>query len=74
MSRPVREELRAMREQGLSEQSRAAFRGSARAVAAWERANPVDIEEILDWVEQLRQLFGDPPVDRRPWRGDDFRI
>jgi hypothetical protein len=29
---------------------------------------------ILNWIDQLRTLFGDPPVDRRPWRGDDFRL
>jgi hypothetical protein len=74
MTRPSREELREMREQGLSDEARSAFRASARAVEAWERAHPVDVEGILDWIDQLRALFGDPPVDRTPWRGDDFRI
>jgi hypothetical protein len=72
--RPTTEELESMREEGFSAEVRAAFRKSARAVAAWERAHPVDIEGILDWVDQLRGIFGDPPVDRRPWRGNDFRI
>lgn len=69
-----REELEEMREQALSAEAREGFAGSRRAVAAWERAHPVDIPGILDWVDQLRSLFGDPPVDRRPWRGDDFRL
>jgi hypothetical protein len=47
---------------------------SRRAVAEWERSHPIGIEEMLDRVDQLRVLFGDAPADRRPWRGDDFRL
>jgi hypothetical protein len=74
MTRERREELAEMREQGLSEGIREEFRASRRAVSAWERAHPVDVAGILDWVDQLRSVFGEPPVDRRPWRGDDFRL
>lgn len=74
MTRPTPEELAEMREQALSPEAREGFAASRRAVAAWERAHPVDIAGILDWVDQLRALFGEPPVDRRPWRGDDFRL
>ncbi|MEB2344075.1 MAG: hypothetical protein OZ948_04995 [Deltaproteobacteria bacterium] len=58
----------------LPASAREGFEASRRAVRAWERAHPLGIEEILDWIDQLRSLFGDPPVDRRPWHGDDFRI
>jgi len=58
----------------LPASARANFEASRRAVAEWERAHPIGIEAILDWIDQLRSLFGDPPVDRRPWRGDDFRL
>jgi hypothetical protein len=58
----------------LPPSAREAFDASRRAVAAWERAHPVDLAGILDWIDQLRALFGDPPVDQRPWRGDDFRL
>jgi len=51
-----------------------AFAESARICEEWDRAHPVGLEGILDWIEQLRALFGDPPVDRTPWRGDDFRL
>ena len=74
MTLPTREELAEMREQALSPEAREGFAASRRAVAAWERAHPVDIAGILDWVDQLRALFGELPVDRRPWRGDDFRL
>jgi hypothetical protein len=57
-----------------SDTVRANFAASERACEAWDRAHPVTLEGILDWIEQLRQLFGDPPVDRTPWKGDDFRI
>ncbi len=58
----------------LPASAREGFDTSRRAVAAWERAHPVDLAGILDWIDQLRALFGDPPVDHRPWRGDDFRL
>jgi hypothetical protein len=29
---------------------------------------------VIDFIDQLRALFGDPPVDRTPWRGNDFRL
>ncbi len=67
-------ELEAFREEGLSEERRLAFRASAEAIERWERAHPVGIEEILDWIDQLRAAFGEPPVETRPWRGDDFRL
>jgi hypothetical protein len=41
---------------------------------AWERENPTSIEGILDWIDQLREAFGDPEPDRTPWHGDDFKI
>jgi len=68
------EELESMREDGLSELRRGDFRASAAASAAWERAHPTNVATLLDWIDQLRQAFGDPPVDRRPSRGDDFRL
>ena len=74
MSRSRNEELEAMREDALSEAVRRDFRASAEATARWNRAHPTDVAGILDWIDQLRGAFGDPPVDRRPWRGEDFRI
>ena len=68
------EELESMREDGLSAEVRRQFQASAEATARWDRAHPLDVNAILDWIEQLRQLFGDAPVDRRPWHGDDFRL
>jgi hypothetical protein len=58
----------------LAPSARVNLEASRRAVAEWERSHPIGIEETLDWVDQLRILFGDAPVDRRPWRGDDFRL
>jgi hypothetical protein len=74
VTRPTRRELDSLREDGLSEARRRELRASARATTAWESAHPTDIEATLDWIEQLRSIFGDPPVDRTPWRGEDFRL
>jgi hypothetical protein len=74
MTRPTAEELASLREDGLSETLRREFRASARATAAWEREHGADLEAILDWIDQLRSIFGEPAVDRTPWRGNDFRL
>jgi hypothetical protein len=74
VSRIPLDELESLREAGLSRALRREFQASARASGAWERAHPTGVEALLDWVEELRLAFGDPPVDRRPWRGSDFRL
>lgn len=74
MSRLTVEERESFVSDGLSEARRRDFDASDRACREWERAHPISIEGILAWIDQLRAAFGDPPVDRTPWRGDDFRI
>jgi len=68
------EELEAMRRDGLSLEIRREFEASAEATERWDRAHPMDVNATLDWIEELRRAFGDPEVDRRPWRGNDFRL
>ena len=68
------EELEDMRRDARSPKIREEFRRSAEAVRAWEREHPQGLEAVLDWIEQLRRIFGDPEVDREPWRGEDFRL
>ena len=74
MSQPSARELSGLLEDGLSEARRRDFEESARICADRDRAHPVSLEGILDWIDQLRALFGEPCVDRTPWQGDDFRI
>lgn len=74
MSRSGAEELESLREETRSVERRRALRESARATARWDRRHPTDLVGVLAWIEELRALFGDPPVDRRPWRGEDFRL
>ena len=79
MSRLTREQLEGMRADGLSAGARKAFAAAESACDAWERErgrsqSQLGIDEILDWIDQLRQVFGDPEVDRRRWIGDDFRL
>jgi hypothetical protein len=70
----AREELLALREDGLSAERRRAFADSRAAIARWQGRHPASIESALAWMAELRRAFGDPPVDRRPWRGNDFRL
>jgi hypothetical protein len=74
MSRRVDPELEAFRAEGVSAARRRELRESARVAGAWDRAHALDLPGAFDWIDQLRAAFGDPEVDRRPWRGDDFRI
>lgn len=67
-------ELEELREDGLSSERRRAFRASEEATRRLARAAPVGIEAILDWIDELRALFGEPRVDRSPWPGTDFRL
>ncbi len=73
MSRFPRD-LEEFRDEALSPEARAEWVGSARAVEAWERAHPVSVDAILGWIDQLREAFGEPPVDRAPWRAHRFLI
>jgi hypothetical protein len=58
----------------LVEGSAAEFAASRRAVEAWQREHPVSLPALLAWIDSLRAVFGDPPVDLRPTAGDDYRI
>ena len=69
-----REELEAMRSDAGSMERTRAFAESRRAAERWRREHPSGLEAALAWIEELRRAFGDPPVDRRPWRGADFRL
>jgi hypothetical protein len=71
---PTRAELDSLREDGLSPERRRQFAASAQATARWDREHPTDLEAILAWIDELRAVFGDPPVDRTPWRASDFRL
>lgn len=73
-SRLSAQELLEFREDGLSEARRREFEESARICEDWDRAHPMTLEGVLDWIDQLRAAFGEPEVDRTPWRGSDFRL
>jgi len=78
MTRLSREELEQLRADGLSEARRRDFRAAERAGEAWRRERSAGggagVEAVLDWIDQLREVFGEPEVDRRPWVGSDFRL
>jgi hypothetical protein len=79
LSRLTREQLEQMREDGLSRDVREAFAAAEHASDAWERErgrarSQLGIDEILGWIDELRAVFGEPEVDRRPWIGNDFRL
>jgi hypothetical protein len=74
MSQLPDEELEEFRAAAFSEAARRAFRASAAATLRRERTHPGDVNAVLGWIDELRRAFGEPPVDRRPWRGSDFRL
>lgn len=74
MSEARRLELESLRAEGVGRAARDEWSASAKATADWDRRHAADIEAILAWIDGLRAAFGDSPVDRRPWRGSDFRL
>ena len=74
MSREERRSLEAWRDHALSDETRSDLRRSTATSEAWEREHPTSLASTLDWIDQLRSLFGEPPVERAPWRGDDYRF
>ena len=79
MNRLTSEQLERMRKDGLSRDVRDAFAAAMRASDVWERErgraqSQLGIDEILDWIDELRSVFGEPEVDRRSWIGTDFRL
>jgi hypothetical protein len=75
MTRLGRKELEDMREEGLSQALRQDFAAAEQAAAAWEQTRPpLGLSAVLDLIDELRSVFGDPEVDRRPWVGTDFRL
>jgi hypothetical protein len=68
----MREELREFREEALDRKR--AFHEAEVKLRAWERAHPQTLDSILDWIDQMRSVFGEQSVDRRPWVGEDFRL
>lgn len=69
-----REALEEMRRDASSPERSAAFAASRAAEERWRREHPTSLAGVLEWIESLREAFGDPPVDRTPWRGSDFRL
>jgi hypothetical protein len=70
----LREALLEFRAEGLSEERRLAFRESAAITEKWDREHPLGLAGVLDFIDQLREMLGEPAVNTEPWRGDDFKI
>jgi hypothetical protein len=70
----LREALLEFRAEGLSEARRRAFRESAAIAERWDLEHPLGLEGVLDFIDQLREMLGEPAVKSEPWRGTDFKI
>jgi hypothetical protein len=66
-----REEMRA---DGCSEERRIELALAASRGRAWNAPSRFGIQTCLELCAALRRLFGDPPIDQRPWRGEDYRL
>lgn len=71
MTRAEREE---MRRDGESAARRSEFAAAAAAVRAFDQRRPMTIDAALAWCRAVRDLFGDAPTDRTPWRGGEYRL
>jgi hypothetical protein len=68
------EELQEFLAESRSPERERALREAAAKLRLWEQSHPHTLDGILDWIDQLRAIFGEPPVDPRPWVGNDFRL
>ena len=55
-------DLEDIRRYALAADTRENFARSEREVRAWERANPTTLDDVLAWIESLRDLFADLPI------------
>jgi hypothetical protein len=69
-----REWLREMREDAESPERREDFARAAQAQRATDPAGFDGLAAALELCTQLRELFGDPSIDRTPWPERDFRL
>jgi hypothetical protein len=67
-------ELEEMRADGRSEQRRIELALAAARGRAWNAPSTHGLRTLFELCDALRRLFGDPPIDQRPWRGEDFRL
>jgi hypothetical protein len=67
-------ELEEMRADGLSEERRIELALAASRGRAWNAPSRHGIQTLLELCAGLRRLFGDPPIDQRPWRGENYRL
>ncbi len=60
----------------FSARALASFNEMNAFIAQHEREHPPlpTLDATLDWIDQLRDVFGEPAVDQEPWQGDDFRL
>lgn len=59
---------------GLSRERRAQFEASDRAVRAWQREHPMSLDEYLDFLAQMQELFGAAPRRDREAGGSNYRL
>ena len=67
-------DLEDFRRYTLASDTRENFARSEQEGRAWKRAHPTTLDDLLAWIDSLRELFGDAPTDLEPWGGDDFRL
>ena len=67
-------DLSRLLEEGQSPGRQRALREAGARSRDREHEQLRTLDALLDWIEQLHALFGEPPLDERPWRGGDFRL
>jgi hypothetical protein len=50
------------------------FEIAAAKSRAWERENPRSLDDYVEFLRAVQELFGSFPVDHDPWTGKDFRL
>lgn len=68
------DDLRDFRDEGCDPVRNANLRDSTSTVRAWERDHPWSLDDFIEFLRSLREIFGDADPRRPGLTGDDFRL
>jgi hypothetical protein len=69
-----RDDLQDFREEGLDAERTANLAASEDSARAWERDHPWSLDDFLDFLSSLQEIFGPFPARDEVGMGKDFRL
>ena len=70
----TREEAESFVADGRSAERRQRFRAAEEATRAWRREHPATLDDVIDFIMQLQEVFGPFSSDRPATIARDMRL